>query len=213
MPMAAAHQTHPSETVPPAPGRKAASHERILREAGRAIRAHGPDGVGLASIMRAAGLTHGGFYAHFRSKDDLIAAAIRGMFAESAQLFARRIGQARGLAALRQWVDSYVAPAHRDDRSRGCAVATLSGDAARLDRQSRAAFDEGIAAIAERYIRHLPRATRQFDPRAFALAMLTQMAGAVALSRAVSDRALSDAILAAARDSLHARLDRLEPHT
>ncbi|MEK9969449.1 MAG: hypothetical protein VW600_09950, partial [Ferrovibrio sp.] len=108
------------------------------------------------------------------------------------------------------WIGSYLSPAHRDDRSRGCAVATLSGDAARLDRQSRAAFDDGINAIAARYMRHLPKPTRQFDPRGFALAMLTQMAGAVAMSRAVSDRGLSDAILAAARDSLYARLDRLE---
>jgi TetR/AcrR family transcriptional repressor of nem operon len=190
--------------------RKAQSHERILREAARAIRTRGPDGIGVAGIMQAAGLTHGGFYAHFGSKDELVAEAIRNMFAESAQRFAKRTVETQGIAALRAWVGSYLSPAHRDDRSRGCAVATLSGDAARLDRQSRAAFDDGISAIADRYIRHLPKSTRQFDARAFALAMLTQMAGAVALSRAVSDRLLSDAILAAARDSLNARLDSLE---
>lgn len=200
----------PAAHPEPAPGRKAVSHDRILREAARAIRARGPDGVGVASIMQAAGLTHGGFYAHFRSKDDLVAAAIRSMFAEGSARFARRVEQAQGIAALRLWIDSYLSPAHRDDRMRGCAVATLSGDAARLDRHARAAFDAGIADIAARYMRYLPKATRAFDARGFALAMATQLAGAVALARAVSDRALSDAILVAARDSLHARLDAIE---
>ena len=193
-----------------APGRKAVSHDRILRAAARAIRAKGPDGVGVASIMQAAGLTHGGFYAHFRSKDDLVAAAIRGMFAEGSARFARRVGEAQGMPALRLWIDSYLSPAHRDDRMRGCAVATLSGDAARLDRQARAAFDAGIDGIAARYMRYLPKARRGFDPRGFALVLATQLAGAVALARAVSDRRLSDAILDAARRSLHDRLDRIE---
>jgi TetR/AcrR family transcriptional repressor of nem operon len=196
-------------SAPPA-GRKAVSHEKILRAAAQAIRARGPAGVGVAGIMRAAGLTHGGFYAHFSSKDALVAAAIGSMFAESAARFARCVGAAQGLAALRLWVDSYLAPAHRDNRARGCAVATLSGDAARLDRQARAAFDAGIAGIAARYMRYLPKRRRGFDPRGFALAMATQLAGAVALSRAVADRALSDAILDAARRSLHDRLDTLE---
>lgn len=204
----------PVHQIEPAPaettvGRKAASHEKILREAARAIRAKGPAGVGVASIMQAAGLTHGGFYAHFGSKDDLVAAAIHSMFAESAARFARRVGEAQGLAALRLWIDGYLSAAHRDDRARGCAVAALSGDAARLDRQARAAFDAGIAGIAARYMRYLPKRRRGFDPRAFALAMITQLAGAVALSRAVADRTLSDAILDAARRSLQARLDTL----
>lgn len=189
--------------------RKQATREKILRQAAKAMRAHGPAGVGVAEIMRAAGLTHGGFYAHFESKDDLVTEAIRGMFADGSARFASRIGAATGINALRLWIDSYLSPAHRDNPGNGCAVAALSGDLARLNKSARAAFDAGIEDIVARYMRHLPQ-REGFDAQGFALAMLTQMAGAVAMARAVADQTLSDTILNAARQSLHLRLNAIE---
>lgn len=191
--------------------KKLATRDAILRQAAKAIRTHGPAGVGVADIMRAAGLTHGGFYAHFSSKDDLVAAAITRMFEEGRARFTRRVGEATGIAALRLWIDSYLAPEHRDRRASGCAVSALSGDTARLDHAARAAFDAGIEGIVQRYMRHLPPARKGFEPRGFALAMIAQLAGAVALARATVEPALSDAILDAAKRHLHAQLDALEP--
>jgi TetR/AcrR family transcriptional repressor of nem operon len=197
----------PPATVPTE--RKQATREKILRQAARAMRAHGPAGVGVAEIMRSAGLTHGGFYAHFGSKDDLVTEAIRGMFAEGSARFASRVGAATGIDALRCWTDSYLSPSHRDNPGNGCAVAALSGDLARLSKAARAAFDAGIEGIVARYMRHLPQRDG-FDAQDFALAMLTQMAGAVAMARAVADQSLSETILNAARQSVHQRLNAIE---
>ncbi|WP_341895172.1 TetR/AcrR family transcriptional regulator [Ferrovibrio terrae] len=197
----------PPATVPTE--RKQATREKILRQAARAMRAHGPAGVGVAEIMRSAGLTHGGFYAHFGSKDDLVTEAIRGMFAEGSARFASRVGAATGIDALRCWADSYLSPSHRDNPGNGCAVAALSGDLARLSKAARAAFDAGIEGIVARYMRHLPQRDA-FDAQGFALAMLTQMAGAVAMARAVADQSLSDTILNAARQSVQQRLNAIE---
>lgn len=190
--------------------KKRATRDAILRQAAKAIRARGPAGVGVAEIMRAAGLTHGGFYAHFGSKDDLVAAAITRMFEEGRERFARRVGDATGLAALRIWIDSYLAPEHRDRRGSGCAVSVMSGDTARLDRAARAAFDAGIEGIIVRYMQYLPQARKGYEPRVFAQAMIAQLAGAVALARATVDPALSDSILEAVKRNLHAQLDALE---
>lgn len=178
---------------------------RILQAAARAIRVHGPAGIGVLDIMREAGLTHGGFYAHFASKDALIAAAIAAMFAESRERFAARVRTRTGREALRVWIDSYVTTEHRDNPGGGCVLATLISDMPRLDPAARAAFDEGVRGIAARLSRHLsPQPDAATDAQAHSL--ICEMAGAVALARAVSDRELSDAILKNARAALQARV-------
>lgn len=155
--------------------------------------------------MREAGLTHGGFYAHFKSKDALVAAAISAMFAESRDRFAARVATKTGPEALRAWIESYVSAEHRDNPGGGCALAALISDMPRLDDAARAAFDEGVRGIAGRLARHL---SAQPDAKTEALthSLISEMAGAVALARAVSDRDLSDAILENARAALQARV-------
>lgn len=189
--------------------RRQATRERILRAAASAIRAHGPQGVGVLEIMREAGLTHGGFYAHFRSKDDLVAAAIATMFGEGRERFFARTADRQGTEALRLWIDAYVSSSHRDNVAGGCALAALTSDIARLDSAGRAAFDEGLRGIVARFVARLP-VREGFDAEAFAMALLAEMAGAVALSRAVSDQKLSSRILQSARASLQARLSQVE---
>ncbi len=185
--------------------RRQITREKILLAAARAIRARGPEGVGVLEIMREAGLTHGGFYAHFRSKDELVAAAIATMFDQGRERFFARVAGQQGIEALRVWVDVYVSPSHRDNAGGGCALAALSSDAARLDSASRNAFDEGLRGIIARFAAHLPERDG-FDAEACAMAMLAEMAGAVALARAVENRDLSNRILESARSSLQARL-------
>lgn len=181
-----------------------ATRQLILDAAARAIRIHGPAGVSVVEVMREAGLTHGGFYAHFASKEALVAAAIRQMFAGGKDRFAARTGTRTGPEALKSWISAYVSREHRDNPGGGCALAALISDMPRLEASARAAFDEGVQGIADRLARHLPAASQ---PEAVTGSLLAEMAGAVALARAVSDRSLSDRILRQSRAALCARID------
>lgn len=188
-----------------------ATRQAILRHAARAIRDAGPERVGVAEVMREAGLTHGGFYAHFPSKEAMVAAAIEGMFAESSARFAAVIGTAAGKAALKAWFESYLSPAHRDNRAGGCAVAALNTEASRLEPAPRAAFEMGLRGIAARYVRHLSPPLPAAEAEAAAWSLMAELSGTLALARATADAALSSRILDAGRRSLLRRLDALLP--
>ena len=184
--------------------RKEESRDRILDVASRTVRRVGFDGVGVADVMKQAGLTHGGFYAHFESKDAMIADAIGTMF-DDARGRSDAIEQTDDpRAALKAYVDFYLSPAHRDRRERGCPLPTLSGDLARSGEQQRERFGKGVEALTMRLAKALG-GIGIADPHAEGSAMLAQMVGAVALSRAVADPAQSDAILTDARILLVAR--------
>ncbi len=203
MPRKKATAAAPAQS-PPKAGRKQETHARVLRAAARALRRQGPTRVGVLEIMREAGLTHGGFYAHFASKDDLIAEAIGWMFAETRARIAARAVADPETESLPSLIDRYVSPAHRDDPGHGCPLTTLTGDMPHASAPARAAFDAGVAAMAERVARRAPGSSAAAKQQQ-ALSLIAEMVGAVALSRAVSDPALSDAILQAARGSLKAR--------
>lgn len=183
---------------------KTETRRRVLEEAARAIRAKGPDGVAVAGVMARAGLTHGGFYAHFASKDEMVAEAIGTMFDDARVRTSpiERLDDPR--AALRGYIDFYLSPAHRDRRDRGCPLPALASDLARSKSPSRERFGDGVHALTERLARSLQAMDRP-DPQAQASAMLTQLVGAVALARAVADPAQSDAILTGAHADLVAR--------
>ena len=112
---------------------KAASHERIVKAASRRIRRDGIDNVGVAELMKQAGLTHGGFYRHFESRDDLVAEAIAEALAQGSQRVqaSAKLGGPSALAAI---VDGYLSRLHRDKPETGCAVAALPTDVARCGR-------------------------------------------------------------------------------
>jgi TetR/AcrR family transcriptional repressor of nem operon len=184
---------------------KAKTREKVLVEAARAIRREGPHTVGVAEVMKRAGLTHGGFYAHFASKDDLVAEAIGQMFKESGGRFERETagrGPAAGLAA---YVDFYLSTAHRDSREAGCPLPFLSADAPRLPDASRGRYAEGVAGLTDK-IAALLEANGHPDPRAAAGSAVAEMVGALALSRAEPDRERADAILAGSRRAVKQRL-------
>ena len=191
--------------VPKSETKGEATRRVILSVAARIIRERGPDRIGVAEVMREAGLTHGGFYAHFASRDALVAEAIRIMFDGGRQKFTARIGTKTGPDALKAWIDSYVSRDHRDNPGGGCAMAALISDMARLEPAARAAFDEGIRGIASRLSAHLPASTEEHA----VCSLMAEMAGAVALARAVSDQQLSDRILKTSRAVLKARIDHI----
>lgn len=183
---------------------KAETRQRVLKEAAREIRAKGPGGVAVAGVMARAGLTHGGFYAHFASKDELVAEAVGTMFDDAQKRTRNFESDGEPRRWLRAYLDFYLSPAHRDNRERGCPLPSLSGDLAREHGAARARFGLGVDALANRIAEAL-RSLGYPDPDTDAAAVLAQLVGAVALARAVADPAQSDAILASAHANLIAR--------
>src|ERR1700733_6091406 len=186
---------------------KAAEHrERIIDAAGALFREKGFDGIGLADIMKAADLTHGGFYGHFASKDDLVAQASKRTMARAAMNWGKVVGDAKGnaYAAL---LDHYLSPRHRDDPGQGCAFAALGGDAARCGNAVRSAFAEGLGPLIDIVAKAVPGRSKAVRRRK-AVAAVAELVGALTLARAVDDAALSDEILKAARHEILAAVSR-----
>jgi TetR/AcrR family transcriptional repressor of nem operon len=188
------------------PEHKEETRKRVLKAAAKAIRAEGPHRVGVAGIMAEVGLTHGGFYAHFKSKDDLVAASIGQMFEEGARRARRETEGVDPSLGLSRYIDFYLSRAHRDARGAGCPLPYLSADAPRMDPASRARFAEGVARMTERLAGLLADAGHgPGDPCPAASSLLAEMVGALALARADPDPARSDAILERSRAALKTR--------
>jgi TetR/AcrR family transcriptional repressor of nem operon len=173
----------------------AESRERILAVAAKLFREKGFDGIGLADIMKAARLTHGGFYRHFGSKDDLEAQAIGVALATTTADWSRLIehAAARPLSAL---TDEYLSPRHRDDPGKGCAFAALGADVARQGERVRSAFTAGLKPFLQLLSNTIPGRSKAVRRRK-AIATMAELIGTLILARAVDDTALSDEILAA----------------
>jgi TetR/AcrR family transcriptional repressor of nem operon len=178
----------------------AENRERIIDAAGTLFRAKGFAGIGVADIMKAAELTHGGFYGHFASKDDLAAQASRRSLARAAAKW-ERIAAAAPEKAYAALLANYLAPTHRDDPGRGCAFASLSADAARGGKTVRAAFAEGLQPFLDVLAESIPGRSKAARRRK-AVATMASLVGAITLARAVGDRRLSNEILAAVQREL-----------
>jgi len=176
------------------------TRERILDAASGLFRAKGFGGIGVADIMKAADLTHGGFYGHFASKDDLVAEASRRSMARAAGNWARIVADApdKPYAAL---LAHYLSASHRDEPGKGCAFAALATDAGRGGSAVRRAFAEGLQPLLDILANALPGFSKAARRRK-AVAAMAALVGALALSRAVEDEALSNEILEAVRHEL-----------
>jgi len=176
----------------------AANREKILEVAGALFRERGFDGIGVADIMKRAGLTHGGFYGHFASKDDL-----------AAEITARVLGRSGWMERLTgtqkpsfsDLVRQYLSPRHRDDPGRGCLFAALGSDVVRQPRSVRRAFTEGLRLRVDALARLAPGRSAAAR-RQKSLATMAGLVGALILSRAVDDPKFSDEILEAAATSI-----------
>ena len=185
--------------------RKARTRERVLQAAVNAIRTEGPSRLGVAGVMQGAGLTHGGFYAHFDSRDELVTAAIAEMLDHVRDSFPGCIEGLEPRAALRSYVRLYLSRAHRDARDSGCPLAVLSSDLPRMAEPARTRYAEGVARLTSLIQGHL-EALGHGDAAALASSALAEMIGALSLSRAVADPDQSDLILARSRAAVLARL-------
>jgi TetR/AcrR family transcriptional repressor of nem operon len=177
----------------------------VIQEAAREIRVQGPDRVGVADIMAKAGLTHGGFYAHFASKDDLVQAAVAKMFEDSRARIGREMDGRSPAEGLSAYIDFYLSALHRDARGAGCAMAALNSDLPRLPQATRTLFAERMAILTERLFVALDALGRP-DARDEASSTLAELVGALTLARAEPDAARSDAILDRSKRMLKRRL-------
>jgi len=190
----------------------AEQHKAAIEEvSARLFREHGLHGVSVAQVMADAGLTHGGFYGHFASKDELVARACALAFEESAGSWRHRIDQAHGdrQAARHSLVDHYLTTAHRDATGDGCAASALAGDVAReaSGKPIHAAYTQGLKTLIDIWKSTAPdHETNAADDdeaaHGAALAEVAMLIGAITMARATRDDALSSEILDAARARL-----------
>jgi len=178
---------------------KQATHERLVEAASHQFRAHGGDGISIADLMDELKLTHGGFYRHFASKDDLYAEALAFSFAQKlTNLLEATQGEGRSVQ-LKKIIDRYLSLEHCANRADGCPVAALSAEIARQPAVVQAAFDQGLRTYMTQISPLLPGATES-ERRRNALALFSGMAGALSVARAVADPALQAELLSAARE-------------
>jgi TetR/AcrR family transcriptional regulator, transcriptional repressor for nem operon len=179
------------------------NREHVIDVASRLFRERGFEGIGVADLMKEAGLTHGGFYGQFKSKEDLKVQASRRALSRNKDRWAKVIAEtpSEKLAALARF---YLSDAHRDRRGEGCALAALGGDAPRYGPELQAAFKDGIEGYLE-FLDGIMSASSGEERRDKTIAALSTMVGALVLSRAVGDEALSQKILSAAADEIAAK--------
>ncbi|VWD08045.1 TetR family transcriptional regulator [Burkholderia lata] len=180
----------------------AENRSAIVAAAERLFRARGVDAVGLTELMKEAGFTQGGFYNHFKSKDALVAEVMEKAMQDRAD--------SPNAGSLDAQVALYLSAAHRDNVEAGCPLSGFAGDAPRLTDAARACYTHGLATYLDRLERMVAvEGATPAQTRRDAVAVFSQMVGALVLSRAIAgtDPALADEILAAGRDTLTATRD------
>jgi TetR/AcrR family transcriptional repressor of nem operon len=176
---------------------KAETHSRVVAIAAKRIREAGLDGVSIADLMEEAGLTHGGFYKHFASRDALVAEAV-GVALTDGHFPSKREGRERTFA---EFIKVYLSEAHRDNPGASCAFSALMNDISRAPEEARTLYTEEARRSLGR-LSSMLAADNDSDRRAEAILALSAMVGALGLARAVSDTDLSDEILMTVSETL-----------
>jgi AcrR family transcriptional regulator len=179
--------------------KKEETRERILRSAARAIRKHGYEGVGVADVMKEAGLTHGGFYAHFESRDALLAAAADQAGAETLEILTRAIAAAKPGQELTALVDAYLSDRHAAAPEQGCVIAAAGSEVPRQQAEVRRTASRRIKDLIGLIERQFPEWGRS-AAHDKAMGITATLVGALVLARAVDDAQLSNRIRKAARE-------------
>ena len=178
-----------------------ATRQRIIKAAAAAFRKNGIAGTGLSDLMAAAGLTHGGFYRHFDSKDQIVAEACTAAVDSLVEQLAAAASGKSPQRGLKMIVENYLSAAHRDEPADGCPLAALGSEMARADERTRAAATQAflklVGVIAAQFDKTRPAVARQR-----ALVAAATMIGALTMSRVVTDSDLSASILREAEKQL-----------
>jgi TetR/AcrR family transcriptional repressor of nem operon len=183
---------------------KQETHARIVRKASVRLREKGAHGIGVADLMKEAGLTHGGFYAHFDSREALVIEAFAYAMDRSVEHWRKVTAETSPEKRLSTIVDAYVSTVHRDDPGRGCAVPTLGAEIARESAKTRKAFSAKLDQLIDVMADQIPDVPRK-TARRQAMGTLATMMGTLVMSRVAGSGELSDEILAAGREAALAR--------
>jgi TetR/AcrR family transcriptional repressor of nem operon len=181
-------------------GHKEQTRQKIVEAASQRFRADGIDAVGVVSLMSDVGLTQGGFYNHFTSKEDLVRESVAVAATSATGRLAARVAASRG-ESYRALINGYLSADHRDEPELGCVGATLAAEMARRPLETREAFTEGYAGMVELISSTLPDAIRGKRRRTLAMSVFASLVGSLSLSRAVADPGLSDEILSLGRQA------------
>jgi TetR/AcrR family transcriptional regulator, transcriptional repressor for nem operon len=194
--------------MPWSEGHKQATRERIIAAAASAIREHGPDGVSVAAIMKSVGLTHGGFYAHFASKEALIAEALSHAAAETFAYLESTAADATGgqPVGLAEIADAYLSITHCEHPERGCALAACGTELARAEDVVRTTCSESVRTYL-RWLGQRSQAAQRNERAREATGALAAMIGGMILARAAEDPAETRKILAAVRSFVRRALE------
>jgi len=183
---------------------KLETHARIVRKASVRLREKGAHGIGVADLMKDAGLTHGGFYAHFDSREALVIEAFSYAMDRSIDRWRQLVSQAAPPDRFAAIVEAYLSPQHRDNPGHGCAVPSLGAEIAREGPKTRKAFaaklDQMIAMLAEQFTAEGGKSARQQ-----AMSALATMMGTLVLARIAGSGELSEELLGAGREAVLGR--------
>jgi TetR/AcrR family transcriptional repressor of nem operon len=180
---------------------KLETHARIVKKASVRLREKGAHGVGVADLMKDAGLTHGGFYAHFDSREALVVEAFAYAMDRSTERWRKLAEQTPPDKRLSAIVDGYLTPVHRDDPGHGCAVPALGAEIARESPKTRKAFAAKLEQMVDMIAAQIPDVPRK-SARKQAMAALATMMGTLVLARVAGNGEFSEEFLSAGRDSV-----------
>src|SRR5580698_4153754 len=183
------------------PEHKAEVHQKIVKDASRRVRTEGLNGTAVAAVMRDTGLTHGGFYKHFGSKDDLVMESLREAFRDIGDKLVRVAEQSRSEAAWKAIVKSYLSLEYCDHVERGCPLPALAPEMARVDETMRSQVLAELVKYRDRMLPFMPGRRTADKERAF-FVIFSSMIGTVEVARMMPDRAAQEKVLASTREFL-----------
>ena len=189
---------------------KQETHARIVKKASVRLREKGAHGIGVADLMKEAGLTHGGFYAHFDSREALVIEAFAYAMDRSTERWRKVADETPPDKRLATIVENYLTPIHRDDPGHGCAIPTLGAEIARESAKTRKAFAAKLEAMVDMMADQILDVPRKVA-RKQAVAALATMMGTLVLSRIAGNGEFSDEILAAGREAVLGRAAAAKP--
>jgi len=183
------------------PGHKAEVHQKIVKDASRRVRSNGLNGAAVATVMADTGLTHGGFYKHFASKDDLLVESLREGFREIEDTLVQAAQQSPPGEGWKAIVRTYLRPEHCEHPDHGCPLATLGPDLARVDKRMKPKIVAELVNYKSRMLPFMPGRRTKDKERAF-FAIFSMMIGAVEIARLLLDPAMRQTVLESVRDFL-----------
>jgi TetR/AcrR family transcriptional repressor of nem operon len=183
------------------PEHKAEVHQKIVRDASRRVRSEGLNGAAVTAVMRDTGLTHGGFYKHFESKDELLLESLREAFREFADNLANAAQQPHPEAPWKAIVKAYLSLEYCDHAERGCPLTALAPELARVDKRMRGQVFAELVKYKDRMLPFMPGRRTADKERAF-FSIFSTMIGAIEIARMLPEPAMREKVLATARDFL-----------